>query len=94
MLLPAGLGLACDGGGTACSGLWEEGGDIASVRIEWGGCVLPAGKPAEGNPGHPGGGGGQGTQQGQEALADVGDEVYDDDLNCFVSSSTLKYVNK
>ena len=29
-----------------------------------------------------GGGGGQGTQQGQEALADVGDKVYDDDLNC------------
>ena len=36
-----------------------------------------------------GGGGGQGTQQGQEALADVGDKVDDDDLNCFVSSSTL-----
>ena len=64
------------------SGLLEEVGDIASVRIEWGGCALPAEKPAEGNPGHPGGGGGQGTQQGQEALADVGDEVYDDDLNC------------
>ena len=29
-----------------------------------------------------GGGGGQGTQQGQEALADVGDKIYDDDLNC------------
>ena len=72
------------------SGLLEEVGDIASVRIEWGGCALPAEKPAEGNPGHPGGGGGQGTQQGQEALADVGYKVDDDDdLNYFVSSSTL-----
>ena len=75
--------------------LLEEGQDITSVRVEWGGCARPAEKPAEGNPGHPGGGGGQGTQQGQEALADVGYEVdYDDDLNDFVSSSTLKYVNK
>ena len=50
-----------------------------------------AGDPAEGALGHLGGGGGQGTQQGQEALADVGYEVDDDDdLNDFVSSSTLK----
>ena len=53
--------------------------------------VLPAGDPAEGALGHLGGEGGQGTQQGQEALADVGYEVdYDDDLNDFVSSSTLE----
>ena len=60
-------------------------------KKEWGRCVLPAGEAAEGDPGHPGGGGGQGTQQGQEALADVGYKVDDDDdLNCFVSSSTLE----
>ena len=58
-------------------------------KKEWGGCVLPTGEAAEGDPGHPGGGGGQRTQQGQEALADVGYKVDDDDdLNCFVSSST------
>ena len=39
----------------------------------------PAGDPAEGALGHLGGGGGQGTQQGQEALADVGYEVDDND---------------
>ena len=57
--------------------------------------VQPSGEAAEGDPGHPGVGGGQGTQQGQEALADVGYEVDDDDdLNYFVSSSTLENVNK